>query len=242
VATYWGAASAVVYPIVLGTPEWVAMRDTMDVWTDLFGGAHPLSSAHTVAPWAGVHVTVALAIPGAVGLAALYRYGRRAATDRDAVRVVASALVVLLLLGYAGAGTYSTTVDAPQSETALVQYGQPTDDLSPLVERARAADVGPETDVYIYGTKMARTQYQRPLRWYFEAEGIEYEAATDTVALESEDPPPVVIAATESSLTATDPDAVTRVAPSYERVGTYTTRLPLEHRTLRLAVFAQPDQ
>jgi uncharacterized protein (TIGR03663 family) len=244
VATYAGVASAVLYPIVLGTPNWVAMRDTMDAWTELFLGAHPLSTVHTVAPWSGVHVTVALAIPAAVGVAAVYRYGRRAARDgeRDVVRAAASALVVLLLVGYAGAATYDTSFAAPQDETALVQYGQPTDDLSPLLAHATAADTGDGTDVVLYGARLTDPQYQRPLRWYFQSAGVEYESSHNTVPLREGDPPPVVVTATSESIGQGNPDDVTRAHSGYERAGTYTTRLPLEHRTLRLVVFVDEDR
>ncbi|MFB6311408.1 MAG: flippase activity-associated protein Agl23 [Salinirussus sp.] len=111
--------------------------------TDVFGA------------WIVVHAIVPLAIPAAVGLAAVYRWGRDAALSGDDVGAAVVGLILILLVAQVGVslatGVYINDTDYRNS---LVQYAQPGDDLDPMIaamERAAAeSDSGPDVVLY-YG-------------------------------------------------------------------------------------------
>ncbi|MHB9285643.1 flippase activity-associated protein Agl23 [Halobacteriales archaeon Cl-PHB] len=122
---YWAAASFVGYPLVasVGKPSWLV-----------------------------VHVVVALALPAALAVAVLVRWGQDAIAADDAVNLV----LVGLLLGVAVGGSlyvgYDTTYQRSQAQdNVMVQYAQPGSDMSQFVTDLRrvaaANDRGPDVVV-----------------------------------------------------------------------------------------------
>ncbi|SDY15642.1 flippase activity-associated protein Agl23 [Halopenitus persicus] len=243
------------------------------VWAGLGLVGYPVV-AEVVAPWTLVHVLVPLAVPAGVGIAAVYRYGRRAAgqslgsnatasgthdgreavtrdaeratageadrvTAGDAARVAAAGLVLFALVAHAGIVTLDDVATDPGPESALAQYGQPADDLEPLVGEMEAAIADAEGgnarvvwvgDRFHLSTEAVadrppiETEADReawgerlPLPWYLERTGAEVGSVTAPSALEGE--PAVVIA---------DPD----------HEGSLDAMLPAhESRTLRLGLW-----
>ncbi|WP_257300218.1 flippase activity-associated protein Agl23 [Haloarchaeobius sp. FL176] len=127
---YWGLASVLVYPVVM----------------------------YGMGPWHAVHVAVPLAMPAAVALSLVYRWGRDAVTDR---RTVPAALAVLVLTGAAGTAVgaaVTTSYHSPASpDNGLVQSGQPGTDLDPALAQVSAATAGHGggPDVLYYGAYFA---------------------------------------------------------------------------------------
>jgi len=127
-SAYCGFVSVIGYPI----------------GTDIFGA------------WIVVHALLPLAIPAAVGLAVLYRWGHEAFVADDRIGVVAAAVILLVIAGQVGAVTAGSVYQNAQSDdNYLVQYAQPSDD--PRAElnaiRSVAADegrTGPDVMLY-YG-------------------------------------------------------------------------------------------
>jgi uncharacterized protein (TIGR03663 family) len=134
-AAYWGAVSVVGYPVA----------------TDIR------------APWAAVHAVVPLAVPAAVGLAALYRRATgsiapldgRVGSNRVAT-ALAALVVVAAVSGVAGANAaYYNSTD--HGDAAVLQYAQPGNGLKATLETevrpvVEATDDGPAPDVLYYGT------------------------------------------------------------------------------------------
>ncbi|PSP44790.1 TIGR03663 family protein [Halobacteriales archaeon QH_10_70_21] len=182
---YWGAASLVGYPFI----------------TDIGG-----------AGWLAVHVVLPLAIPAAVALGVLYRWGREAKADEDAVSLALVGVVAFLVVSSMGATAYETSFAAPQSDdNPLVQYAQPSGDLRPTLSDTRTlADENDGTDVVLYGSHLYNPvddELERrptcsnwfnalPLPWYLEAGDVDADCVNDTAALEdalADDPPVVVV-------------------------------------------------
>ena len=187
---WWGLSSAVGYPFV----------------------------ADIRAPWLAVHVVVALAIPAAVGLAALVRRLRQAHIARE--QVLTAGLGILLVVAgvqtvvVAGATSYQA---APSEFNILVQGAQPGSDLNAAMDRATAATAdtpGPDV-LYVGGMAVgneswndtppaAGNWYHRlPLPWYTEAAGLTVTSARDPQTVGS-DAPPVVITTPEHRDTLSD--------------------------------------
>ncbi|AQL41694.1 hypothetical protein BV210_02730 [Halorientalis sp. IM1011] len=107
------------------------------------------------APWATMHAVVPLAIPAAVGLALVLRWGRDAVADDDPVAMGAAAVVVIVAVSFVvGMGVYGVYLapQAQEGENALVQYAQPGDDVRPALDSMeRAVDANEGTDVLFYG-------------------------------------------------------------------------------------------
>ncbi|WP_299264810.1 flippase activity-associated protein Agl23 [Halorientalis sp.] len=107
------------------------------------------------APWAAIHAVVPLAVPAAVGLGLVLRWGRDSLAADDPVAMAAAAVVVVVAVSFvvgAGASFVYMTPQAEENENALVQYAQPGDDVRPALnsmEMAAAANEG--TDVLFYG-------------------------------------------------------------------------------------------
>ena len=187
-ASYWGFVSVLGYPL----------------GTDIFGA------------WITVNALVPLAIPAAVGLGVVVRWGvgrewggKRQETTP--LRAAAVAFVVVLLVAQTatavGTGVY-TNPTADSNE--LVQYAQPTDDFRPAIRDLSAvAPANDGTDVLFYGselvvdgagggpipacTVMVRTL---PLHWYVQVAGATGDCARNTTALDeavAAGPPPVVV-------------------------------------------------
>ncbi len=109
--------------------------------TDVFGA------------WIVVHAVVPLAIPAAVGVAPLYRWGKEAAVEGDDVGKAVSVLVLVLLAGGVAAANVTTVyTNYGDDSNPLVQYAQPADDLDPVIEamQSAAGESGNQTDVVLY--------------------------------------------------------------------------------------------
>jgi uncharacterized protein (TIGR03663 family) len=124
-SAYWGVASFAGYPIA----------------TDV------------QAPWAAVHVVVALAIPAGVGGGYVYRTARRSLAVEDAVGAGIAGLVVLAaMVGVVGANaTYMNAAGEDQKE--LLQWAQPGNDLKHTLEKVETVSRHSRgTDVLYFGT------------------------------------------------------------------------------------------
>lgn len=127
---YWGFASVVVYPAVM----------------------------YGQGPWHAVHVAVPLAVPAAVGLSLVARWGRAAVTDRRAVAAALAVLVLTAAAGTAVGAAVHTSYLAPASgDNALAQTGQPGTELDPMLAHVSAATAGHDggPDVLFYGAYYA---------------------------------------------------------------------------------------
>ncbi|WP_336361337.1 flippase activity-associated protein Agl23 [Haladaptatus sp. ZSTT2] len=191
---YWGFVSVLGYPIV----------------TDI------------MAPWATVNAIVPLAIPAAVGVSLIIRWGREAFEDEDNVSVAMTAIIILFVAGF----SVGTAVDvsyinsANEENKELLQWAQPHNDLRESLDKiAVVADTHEEgADVLFYGTRPSGSTETRfyvenesstlspppggpawhtrlPLPWYLEADGAEVTSTKPgTDPGEIEEMPPVVIA------------------------------------------------
>jgi uncharacterized protein (TIGR03663 family) len=136
-ATYWGAVSVLGYPYAT------------DIW----------------APWVAVHAVAPLAIPAAVGVGLILRWGVESAYEGDEVgfAIVAVLLVVLAApaavtvvdAGYLDSDTHERVLsDSDERNQLLLQWAQPGNDmkgsLATVGAVARTNDDGP--DVLFYGT------------------------------------------------------------------------------------------
>ncbi len=122
---YWAVASMIGYPVV----------------TDI------------KAPWAAVHVVIALAIPAGVGGGYVYRVARRSIAVEDALATGMVGLVLLsAIVGVAGANaTYMNAASVDQKE--ILQWAQPSNHLKDtLREVKRVSRANQGTDVLFYGT------------------------------------------------------------------------------------------
>ncbi|WP_096391269.1 flippase activity-associated protein Agl23 [Halopenitus persicus] len=164
-------------------------------------------------------------------------------TDRltvgDAARVAAAGLVLFAIVAHAGIVTLDAAAAEPGPESPLAQYGQPADDLEPLVDEMEAAIADAEGEnarvVWVgdrfhlpdetvadrppIGTEAAREAWgdRLPLPWYLERTDAEVESVTAPSGLTGE--PAVVIA-----------------DPAHE--GSLDAMLPAhESRTLRLGLW-----
>ncbi|MFW5924122.1 MAG: flippase activity-associated protein Agl23, partial [archaeon] len=192
---YWGVASLFGYPVI----------------TDI------------EAPWATVHTIVPLAIPAAVGLGLLYRWGRDAVVDGRAIEATLAVVVVVLVVGWTAGIAYDVNYRASDAERneAFVHWTQPGNDFRwtlEQIERVSAEhDDGP--DVLFYGSRNPHNEDERlfyvederqnsqppaasgwydrlPLPWYLERydAAITSSSPDDSPSETLEDPPPVVIA------------------------------------------------
>jgi uncharacterized protein (TIGR03663 family) len=124
------------------------------LWAGLAVLVYPVA-ALVNAPWHAVHVVLPLAIPAAVALAAVARRALGAVRDRDPAVAGVAVLVCCVALAVPLTTAAGTAYLHPQSQdNALVQYGQPADDIQDTlaaVDAAAAANAdGP--DVVYYGT------------------------------------------------------------------------------------------
>ena len=192
---YWGVATLLGYPVI----------------TDI------------KAPWGTVHAIVPLAIPAAVGLGLLYRWGRDAVTDRQTIQATLAVVIAVLIVGWTAGVAYDVNYPASDAERnrAFVHWTQPGNDLRwtlEQIERVSAAnDDGP--DVLFYGSRRPNNRdeklfyvpnesdnlqppagsgwYDRlPLPWYLERYGASVTSTSPDARPHQalEDPPPVVIA------------------------------------------------
>jgi uncharacterized protein (TIGR03663 family) len=159
-ASYWGFVSVLGYPIA----------------TDIRAG------------WATTHAIVALAIPAAVGLAIVFRWGIESFTADDPVGVALTVVVLLLVSGQVATTAVGLVyVNDQDPDNPLVQYAQSSStdlkDTLADVERIGREQGGPDdVDVLFYGNEYytsnlsddfqppASSGYyeRRTLMWYME--------------------------------------------------------------------------
>ncbi|WP_435152875.1 flippase activity-associated protein Agl23 [Haladaptatus sp. DFWS20] len=143
-AFYWGAVGILGYPLV----------------TDIKAG------------WVTAHVVAPLAIPAAVGVALLYRWGREAYEDDDDTGTAAAALVALLVVAQVAFPAVNFVYMHPQDhqvpgmfggqqDNYLVQFGQPADGIGPTLEKMQAVSKANQqgTDVLYYGYVNEQSSY-----------------------------------------------------------------------------------
>ena len=193
-ASYWGFVSILGYPLV----------------TDI------------KAPWATVHAVAPLAIPAAVGLALIVRWGLEAFDDEDSVSVALVALLLLLLVGNVAATAVGSVYLHPEErENELVQYVQPEPAMGETLDAMHAAISGNDgPDVLFYGAEYGEDSWhdRLPIPWYLESWDAERVNAVNRTVLEEKldgeldgELPPVVI--TDSS----EEDEIEPYLDGYER-------------------------
>lgn len=205
---YWGVASLLGYPLI----------------TDI------------AAPWTAVHVVLPLAVPAAVGLAHVYRFGRAALAEGRGLRgAVGVAVLAVVAAQVGGVAVYSSYI-APQSpENDLAQYAQPSGDMRPVLEEM--ATVAGDRDgphVLVYGEfyvdggrnvprKPGCIRWFRalPLPWYFASSDVEVTCAHNASAFDERFDtgrvPPIVVAnATVENGRARPPEALEKRLTGYE--------------------------
>jgi len=192
---YWGAVSVFGYPIA---------TDIRAAWV----------TSHAIAP---------LAIPAAVGIGLLWRWGSEAVVEEDGVGVGIAVLLFVLLGWQVGYSAYGLVYAAPQSQdNQLVQYAQTSSTDMKDVLNGPVREVGEGNDgvdVLFYGNEFNSTNEslsktpgaagggwfaRLPMAWYFEIqqdrlgdEGFTVASTADPETFDRTDPeryPPVVIA------------------------------------------------
>jgi uncharacterized protein (TIGR03663 family) len=210
--TYWAGAGLLVFPMATEVNE----------------------------PWVAVHVLVPMALPAAVGLAALWRHTRTALADGSAVRL-ATALLLLSATGlHAGVVVAGEVYDATAPEDDLPGFAQPEAELKPAMAAASAAIAEDGVDVLYVGERFyvadeatldrppippdAREAFSErlPLAWYVERMDVGA-ASVSTPDAAPESLPPVVIAAPRHT------PALSERVGSYER---FQVDLTLSDRTV----------
>ncbi len=159
------------------------------------------------APWVAVHTVVPLAVPAAVGGAAVLRAGVRAAADRRSRTVAAAGLIALAALTQTGAVAAGAVYGPSTPDNALASYGQPADDLDGFAADVRAAAGGSGVDVLYVGDELSAPGdvsrppvgeswgERLPLPWYTERAGATVDDARSADAIE--EPAPVVVTVPE---------------------------------------------
>jgi len=196
-ATYWGAVSVLGYPVA----------------TDIR------------APWAAVHAVIPLAVPAAVGIAAL---GRRVVTavratddgaDRSTSTVGAlapgawtrsAALAALVLSGAAvgvvGANAAYANSASDEEAGQVIQWAQPENDLKDTLELVRGvARVTDGTDVLFVGTTAPNNP--NDVRFYVENEETLRQPRPGGPSWHSRLPLPWYLERYDATVTSIAPDA-----------------------------------
>ncbi|MDS0282994.1 flippase activity-associated protein Agl23 [Haloarcula onubensis] len=105
------------------------------------------------APWLAVHMVVPLAVPAAVALGGVFRWGSQSLSTGDAPSFASAALVLFALsVLVAQAGVAQVYTNTTEDSNPLVQYAQPNAELKGELlemERLAAANDG-STDVVVY--------------------------------------------------------------------------------------------
>jgi len=193
-AFYWGAFSVFGYPAV----------------------------SDISAPWTAVNALVPLAIPAAVGVGVVVRYGRRGLElDRPTRARLAAAVLVVAAVGTGAVAAQTTYANAQGPNNPLVQYAQPSGQmqgtLADIEERAATND---GVDVLFYGEEFYNAEeaaggtpslsiddyddpddsgggyegwFDRlPLPWYLETYDANVSSTTDPGTVADSDAPVVV--------------------------------------------------
>ncbi|MCU4719093.1 flippase activity-associated protein Agl23 [Halapricum hydrolyticum] len=168
--------------------------------------------------WNNVHVLLPLSIPAAVGLATIYRWGREAYQEDEPIDVGLTALILVMVVAtVAWSGATHVYLNPSHESNDLVQFGQPYDDLDPVVEELQAAAPGENPDVLVYGNasedasivgpvhsgrawnvRPVCTDFGKflPMQWYLASTGTNASCAREPAGLRErveQDRPPVVI-------------------------------------------------
>jgi uncharacterized protein (TIGR03663 family) len=172
------------------------------------------------AAWNTTHAIVPLAVPAAVGIALVGRWGYATVADRDPVSVGLAAVVLLLVVGTVGSVSVGAVyLDAQSHESDLVQYGQPADDMRPALDRIERLSAENEgVDVLVYGeyyvdqnepglntrpicTGAGGWYNGLPLSWYLALEQSNVTCATNASTLSEglASNPPIIIARTSQA-------------------------------------------
>jgi len=106
--------------------------------------------------WNNVHILLPLSVPAAVGLATVYRWGSNAYHENDTIDLGLTALILVLVAStVVWSGLSHVYLDPTHESNELVQFGQPHDDLDPVIEELRAAAPGENPDVLVYDNASA---------------------------------------------------------------------------------------
>jgi uncharacterized protein (TIGR03663 family) len=173
------------------------------LWGVAFVVGYPLAN-FLPTPWSAVHAAVALAVPAAVGIAALYRAGR----DSRLRTAAAVGILVFATVG-TGATVVATSYQHPQDGAhEVVYHSQPAGRMKPALAAVRTAvdghDGGP--DVLYYGSwydlpdesiadrppAYAGWHRRLPFPWYFEGFGATVNSTTSLRRVVGTAPPVVV--------------------------------------------------
>jgi len=163
-------------------------------------------AAEVRAPWLAVHAVAPLAVPAAVGAAALVRAGRRAWARADAGTVAAVGLLLVAGGGHVGAVAAGEVYAPPAADSRIAHYAQPpAGQVDALVANATAAAAGNDgVDVLYHGGALSTSfdagrppvpaafAARLPLAWYFEREGLRTASVATPEAVASTAPPVVV--------------------------------------------------
>jgi uncharacterized protein (TIGR03663 family) len=163
-------------------------------------------AAEVRAPWLAVHAVAPLAVPAAVGAAALVRAGRRAWGRADAGTVAAVGLLLVAAGGHVGAVAAGDVYAPPAADSRVAHYAQPpAGQVDALVANATAAAAGNDgVDVLYHGGALSTSfdaggppvppafAARLPLAWYFEREGLRTASVATPEAVASTAPPVVV--------------------------------------------------
>ncbi len=178
--------------------------------------------AEVQAPWTLVHALVPMSLPGAVALAAIYRYGRRALDRDDGARAATALLVLAAVVAGAGIVALDGVYGPSDPSNELAHYGQPASDLEPLwTERAADALAAGDARVVYVGERYALSDEDAvarppipdagdreafgerlPLPWYVERTDASVESVSDPAEIEGD--PAVLIVAPEHEAAAAD--------------------------------------
>ena len=184
--SYWGFVSLIGYPL----------------GADIFGA------------WFLVNVIVPLAVPAAVGLGIVARWGLEALESGDDVSAgIAAVFAALVVLQLASAGVSGVYLNPQDPENSLVQYAQPAGEFRAELQAIDRAAGGPGPDVVLYGEWLVdgdETAERHPacadwfnalpLPWYFSANEWDVTCAaneTELARLIEEERPVAIITRAE---------------------------------------------
>jgi len=180
--------------------------------------------------WTVIHVAVAMAIPAAVGVGYVVRWGHDALRADDSTGVALAAVVLVLVVAVVGWSSLSVVyLNDTSPDNGVIQYAQPKDNIQPeMAAMDRLAD-GEGTDVLLYGSFLVKdsppdtSQYYPacsewfnalPLPWYYTASNASVDCARSSDDLPGADKPapPVVIAKADRDVQVDGGDSETSLA------------------------------
>jgi uncharacterized protein (TIGR03663 family) len=206
-AGFWGFASVFGYPL----------------GTDIYGS------------WITVNALIPLAIPAAVGLALLFRWGVEAYREDDGISLVLVMVLLLLSAGFVGVqGVNGVYVQPEEGPDSLVQYAQPAGDWRPIIEEMNAiAPANEGDDVLFHGSYYVdgdSSAVRTPacvkwfkalsLPWYTEKGNMQVACSNSTADLDARESMPPVVIARASHQDALDE----RLGEDYEKHVTFIRR------------------